>query len=784
MGAGVARRSGRVAEMSLDRLLLAVAVACLGAGLGLGFAGRAEAAATAWAAGILPVLAQLVWTTAGAALRRRPGVDVLALLSMAGALALGQLLAGIVIAVMVSGGAVLEDYAGRRARRELTALLGRAPRLAHRERDGGLQEVAVDEVVAGDVLMVRHGEVVPVDGRVLGPEAVLDEAALTGESLPVTRPPGDAVRSGVVNVGAPFRLAAGSTAADSTYAGIVRLVEAAQAGKAPFVRMADRYALAFVPVALAIAAGAWALTQDPLRALAVLVMATPCPLLLAAPVALVGGISAAARRGILIKGGGALEALAAARTLVFDKTGTLTTGRARVVAIEAAGPVPADELLRLAASLDQVSLHPMAAAILAEARRRGLALAVPETVREAAGAGVSGAVDGRRVAIGRLDYVLREAEGTPRIGRMAAGAARDGASSVYVAVDGAVAGVMLLADEIRVETPRALRRLRGAGLHRIVMLSGDRREVAETVAGALGVDTVLADRSPEDKVDAVRAERADGVTIMTGDGVNDAPALAAADVGVALGARGGGAAGEAADVVLVTDRLDRLADGIAIARRARRIARESAVAGMALSGAGMVAAALGLLPPVAGALLQEVIDVAVILNALRAVGAGGRRGDVLPAETVDAMKAQHGALEPALDQLRRLADRLGEADGPALLEDLRAVDRLLQERLLPHERDDERRVHPAVAPLLGGRDPMAAISRTHREIAHLGRRLHRLVADLPADGPREQDLHELRRSLYGLEAILRLHFAQEDEIYDSVASDAAVSRRGSPDRSG
>jgi heavy metal translocating P-type ATPase len=624
--------------------------------------------------------------------------------------------------------------------------------------------VDVAEVRPGDRLLVKPGEILPVDGTVADAAATLDEAALTGEALPVTRRAGEAVRSGALNAGPAFRLLATAEAARSTYAGVVRLVEAAQAGKAPFVRLADRYALVFLPASLALAGLAWLLSGDPVRALAVLVVATPCPLILAAPVAIVGGISAAARRGILVKGGGPLEALARVRTLVADKTGTITTGVPRVVAVEGRDGLPADDLLRLAASLDQLSQHPMAAAIVAAARARGLALAMPEAARETHGAGIEGRVEGRAVRLGAPGFV-----GGPDAGWRAA---PDGDATVRVTVDGEPAGVISLADEIRADAPRALRALRRGGVRRVVLLSGDRADVAEAVASAVGVDAVLAERTPADKVDAVRAERAEAVTAMVGDGINDAPALAAADVGVAMGARGAAAASEAADVVLLVDRLDRLAEGIAIARRTRRIALESVLAGMALSGLGMVAATLGFLPPVAGAVLQEAIDVAVILNALRAVGGARPAGPALPAGEVRTLQAEHAALAPVLDRLRGLADALGTGDGRRLRADLLEVDALLTGRVLPHERGDEAELHPRLAALLGGRDPLAAISRTHREIAHLARRLHRLATGLPADGPAPSDVPELRRVLYGLEAILRLHFAQEDELYDSVADQA------------
>jgi soluble P-type ATPase len=350
----------------------------------------------------------------------------------------------------------------------------------------------------------------------------------------------------------------------------------------------------------------------------------------------------------------------------------------------------------------------------------------------------------------------------------------EGQTVLYMAADRELIGLFGVSDPVKPTSAVAIEDLTREGLH-VMMLTGDSRTTAESVARKLGIRDFEAEVLPERKSAAIQRLQQQGRTVaMAGDGINDAPALAAADVGVAMGARGTAAASEAADVVLLVDRLDRLAEGIAVARRTRRIALESVLAGMALSGLGMIAAALGFLPPVAGAVLQEAIDVAVILNALRAVGDGtGRRGAALPAGEVRALQAEHATLAPVLDRLRGLADALGTGDGPQLRAELLAVDALLTGRVLPHERGDEAGLHPRLAALLGGRDPLAAISRTHREIAHLARRLHRLAADLTSDlaseGPAPADVPELRRVLYGLEAILRLHFAQEDELYDSVA---------------
>jgi len=602
--------------------ILFVVLAAVAAGAVLWLGGAGAAADVTWAAAVVLALIPLSISVTRDLLHHETGVDLIALLAMAGSLVLGQYLAGAVVGLMLSGGQALERYASSRARRELSALLARAPRVAHRYENGSLSSIDISNVRKGDLLLVKPGEVVPVDGVVASASAVLDESALTGESMPAERPRGDRVHSGVVNTGAPFDMSALTTAEESTYAGIVRLVREAQSAKAPFVRLADRYAMWFLPLTLAVAAVAWAVSGNPVRALAVLVVATPCPLILAAPVAIVAGISRAANRGVIVKGGGALETLARARTLVFDKTGTLTAGTPRVVFLETFGETNPKDMLRLAASLDQVSLHVFSAGIVSAARANGLDLELPAEVREYGGKGIEGVVGDHHVALGQAKW-LSAAKPLPEgVVSLRARLAREGATAVYVALDGSIAGALVIEDPMRSDTPDAIRTLRLAGIVRIVLLSGDRKEVAQAIGRAVGADAIFSEHTPEQKVQAVFEERASAVTVMVGDGVNDAPALAAADVGIAMGARGATASSEAADAVIVVDRLDRVAEALLIARRARDIAVQSVLAGMALSGFGMVLATFGFLPPVAGAIFQEAIDVAVILNALRALSGG------------------------------------------------------------------------------------------------------------------------------------------------------------------
>jgi soluble P-type ATPase len=343
----------------------------------------------------------------------------------------------------------------------------------------------------------------------------------------------------------------------------------------------------------------------------------------------------------------------------------------------------------------------------------------------------------------------------------------EGSSSVFVAVDGTLAGAVILEDPIRADAPLTIRALRRAGFKRILMLSGDHLDLAESVGVSLGVDEVFAEREPEEKVEAVRATRAEGITVMVGDGINDAPALAAADVGVAMGARGTTASSEAADVVLVVDRLDRLIDAYRIARRSRSIAVQSILAGMGLSAVAMVFAAFGYLPPVAGALLQEAIDVVVILNALRALRdtRSRRRTDRATFEAGIRIRDEHREFMPEIHRIRQVADRLDRVEPRIARQELEKVRLFLVDQLLPHERAEDEAVYPAIAALIGGEDPTAAMSRAHQEIAHRIRVFCRLLDEIPDEGPGHDDLPELRRILYGLHAILHLHFAQEEETY-------------------
>ncbi|WP_431323079.1 heavy metal translocating P-type ATPase [Rhizobium sp. YTU87027] len=591
-------------------ILFCLALAFLVSGLFLALLGGWSTANVLLVSGILLVLSCLLVEIASKLRRKEFGLDLIAALAMATALWFGQYLAGAIVSVMYAGGHFLEFYAHRRAESGMTELLSRVPRSALRISDGEFIEVPIDAISPGDRLLIRRGDVVPVDGTVDGRTAVLDQSALTGEPLPARVLQGEVVLSGASNAGDAFDLIASKAAKDSTYAHVLRLVEQAKQSKAPMFRVADRMGLWFLGLTLLVAAAAVAASGDSVRLLAVLVVATPCPLILAVPVALVAGISKAARRGILIKGAAVLEALSKIDTIVFDKTGTLTIGQPTVS--DVLGTDDPDALLRLAGSAELASAHPLGRAIVKEAQSRRLLLSKPVRAAEVAGEGVEAMVDGRRVLVGGPAFV--RAKGIePQM------SVADASASALVCVDDRVFGAIRFEDPLRGDAVRAIEDLRTLGIKHISLASGDRLEVAKAIADRLGMDAVEADLSAADKVEIVLRTKALGSVMMVGDGVNDAPALAAADVGLAVARGNLAAAAEAADLVLLKSGLSGIVAALEVARRSRRIALQSVAVGIGLSTVAMAFAGAGLLPPVQGALIQEAIDIAVVLNALRAL---------------------------------------------------------------------------------------------------------------------------------------------------------------------
>ena len=551
------------------------------------------------------------------------GIDVLAVTAIIATVLVGEYWASIIIVLMFTGGEALEDYAESRAKRELTSLLDNTPQIAHREvyssagaEKGALfatKDCPVSELAIGDVVVVKPGELIPVDGILLTPEATLDESSLTGESIPVERVKGDAVISGSVNGSAVFRMEVTALAADSQYQRIVELVKEASESKAPFVRLADRYAVPFTIVAYVLAITAWIVSGNPTHFAEVLVVATPCPLIIAAPVAFIAGMSRAARHGIIVKNGGTLEKLARIKTVAFDKTGTLTHGQPVLSSVITTPGIEEDELVRLAAIAEQYSAHTLAHSIVVGAQQRGLTVEPCTDVTETTAAGLTATIDGKKVVVGKYSFIAEQDPSTVRVEITA------GELAVYVAIDGKFAGALLLRDELRADAPDTLQWLSALGVRHTLMLTGDGKVTAEHVARELGVTNVRAECLPLDKVRAVEAVT-DRPVMMVGDGVNDAPVLAAADVGVAMGARGSTAASESADVVIMKDDLHRVARSIEIGQQTIRIALQSIWIGISLSLILMVLATFGLIPAVVGAGFQEVIDVIAILNALRALG--------------------------------------------------------------------------------------------------------------------------------------------------------------------
>jgi heavy metal translocating P-type ATPase len=580
-------------------VVLAVATVALVLGFGLG---QQHAARVLISTVSLLLAALMFWDMVQTLRSGKFGVDLLAITAVLATVLVGEYWAALIVLLMLTGGDALEDYAAHRANSELRSLLAASPTKAHRMDGSNLTDVAASDVVVGDTLLVRPGEVVPVDAKVADGISMVDESSLTGESRPVEKKPGEAVMSGTVNGDAALTIVATATSANSQYQSIVALVKESIAQPAPFVRMADRYAVPFTLVAYIIAGAAWFFSGDPVRLAEVLVVASPCPLILAAPIALVSGMSRTSRNGIVVKSGAAIEKLAAAKTAAFDKTGTITRGVLRVTEVHAKEPFTDDQLLTLAASAEHQSTHILARSLV-EAAPKNLPLA--KDVREVTGSGVSAIVNDQEVHVGKAAY----AGITPQTD----------ATAVYISVAGQYAGYVAFADETRPEAKETMDRLHQLGVRDLIMISGDRKPIAQQVAAEVGIDEVYAEQLPVDKINIIKNRKpAERPVIMVGDGVNDAPSLTAADAGIAMGAHGATAASESADVVILRDDLGHVADAVKISRDTMRIAREAVLIGIGICTVLMLIAAFGVIPAIIGAMFQEVVDTVTILYALRA----------------------------------------------------------------------------------------------------------------------------------------------------------------------
>lgn len=586
------------------------------------------AAILQWGFG-LPLYAQIVVTIAGAVVTISMliemikkmihgdfGFDILAVTAIVATLAVGDYWASMIILLMLIGGDSLEDYANRKANSELKSLLDNSPEQAHRLNGDQVEDIKADSVKVDDVLLIRPGELVPVDGRVLEGDSSLDESSLTGESVPVEKTVGDQVLSGSVNTEGMLKVVAERTAANSQYQQLIHLIQQAENDPGRFVRLADRYAIPFTIVAYVLAGIAWWMSKDPVRFAQVLVVASPCPLILAAPVAFVSGMGRSSRNGIVVKTGDSIEKLATAKTMAFDKTGTLTQGNLTVDQVKPADHFTSDEVLQLAASVEQNSGHVIAQSITNYALDHQIKLITTNEVKEVTGNGLQAMVNDHLVKVGKLIFVTDDQAIKPL-----------NQTASYVSVDGQYAGCITLEDQLRPETIRTISELHQLKINNQMMLTGDQEETAKRIGQEIGFDQVAANLLPADKISRIKALTPDQrPAVMVGDGVNDAPVLKTADVGIAMGARGSTAASESADIVIMTDNLEKVASAVLIARDTLKVAKQSVLIGIFICIGLMLICMTGWIPAIIGALLQEVIDTVCILWSLKA-----RTGQKLPA---------------------------------------------------------------------------------------------------------------------------------------------------------
>lgn len=536
------------------------------------------------------------------------GVDLLAITAVAATLAVGQYWAAMIVLIMLVGGDSLEDYASKKAHTELKALLDNSPQTAHKVVADKLVDIKVDEANIGDQLVVKPGETVPVDGHIIKGSSMFDESSLTGESRPITKNVSDTVYSGSINGDSAITMTVDKLAKDSQYQRLIQLVKQADSTPAHFVRMADRYAVPFTGIAFVIAGIAWFVSKDPVRFAEVLVVASPCPLILAAPVALVSGMSRSSRNGIVVKTGSVLEKMATAKTAAFDKTGTITSGRLFVDQIKPVAGTTKEELLSYAASAERSSGHILARSLLNYAVKHDVNLLEVQQLSEVTGNGVTAQIAGQTIKVGKASFVAPTAQ-----------VAETTQTCVYISLNDRYIGTITFIDKLRFEAAQTMQTLRDHGVKHLMMLTGDQQAIAQTIAKEVGIDDVRAKLLPEEKIKALKAvPESEHPVIMVGDGVNDAPSLTVADVGIAMGAHGATAASESADVVILKDDLLKVAKAVEIAQDTLRIARQAVLIGIFICVFLMLVASTGWIPAIVGAMFQEVIDTVSILWGLRA----------------------------------------------------------------------------------------------------------------------------------------------------------------------
>lgn len=536
------------------------------------------------------------------------GVDILAITAIIATLLVGEYWASLMVLIMLTGGDSLEDYASHQASRELRSLLDNSPQVAHRVKEEEVTDIEVEEVQVGDTILVKPGELVPVDGRVIAGESFVDESSLTGESKPVEKELNDELMSGSINGDAALRFKVTKTAKDSQYQTLVKLVKESEAKPAHFVRLADRYAVPFTLIAYIIGGIAWFVSKDPVRFAEVLVVASPCPLILAAPVALVAGMSRSSRNGIVVKTGTSIEKLARAKSIAFDKTGTLTEGRLSVEEIYVASEdFTKEDIVAYTASGEQESSHILARSLVAYAKAKKLPLLPVTNLEEVTGQGIQATVNDKNIRVGKASFVGTTTQLSSE------------KTAVYISINDCYVGYITFTDIVRKESRETIKELNQLGITKTIMLTGDHQSIANQIAEEVGISEVYAECLPEEKINVIKTlSDADRPGIMVGDGVNDAPALAVADIGIAMGAHGSTAASESADAVILKDDLSRVSAAVRLSQDTMQIARQSVLIGIVICVILMLIASTGVIPALLGAALQEVIDTVSILSALRA----------------------------------------------------------------------------------------------------------------------------------------------------------------------